>query len=266
MSSTSMHLIVAASLALAPFAFAHTDQFGPGTPDYTCQTPAEWQVHDYAAATNSRLVTGISDNNLEECGTTYGLFIAGAPECRELETRLGANDPGSPLHILWVLLCDTDRVADYDGDMEFAIGGALLAVNDGDGQTSGSLVCLGTVGHHGSTVSVEDQFFGTNVGFTVGADASLLVLPGEPDCGDRVIYPCTKPNSGLGPEVDLVLNLLVNVPCNPNDHLLRCHAVCTAPFGVGANGAYYVMVHPTLDGGPGGAPTGASNGHVFAPP
>ena len=258
MKPTLMRLLVAASLAMAPFAFAHSPA---GTPDFTCQTPDEWDTHDYAGA-NGRTVAFISDNNLEECGTTYGLFVAGTPECRRLEDQ-GAADPSSPLHALWLLLCQTDRPADYDGDLEFALGGALLAVESGDGQTSGSLVCLGTLGHHSNTISVDDEVFGTNVAFTVGADASLVPpVPGEPDCGDNVTRPCEPNNSGLGPTVDAVLDLLNTGTCNPNDHRVLCVDTCAVPFGPGAEGTYVVWVHPTLNAGPGGTPTGASHGHV----
>jgi hypothetical protein len=250
-------ILIAASLALAPLALAHDDQGGPGTPDFTCQTPEEWQVHDYAGA-NGRTVADISDNNLEECGTTYGLFIAGTPECRNLEEE-GLDD--TPLY---TLICETDRPADYDGDLEYAIGGALLAVESGDGETSGSIVCLGTLGHHGDTIAVDDQIFGTNVAFTVGADASLVPVPGEPDCGDNVTRPCQPPNSGLGALVDAILALLQTGNCNPNDHLVTCIGSCAVPFGPGAEGTYVVWVHPTTAGGPGGTPTGASHGHVLA--
>jgi hypothetical protein len=261
-------LLIALSLALAaaPFAIAHDPA---GTPDFTCQTPAEWLVHDYAGA-NGRTVADISDNNLDECGTTYGLFIAGAPECYELETRFNAQDPASPLHLLWVLLCATDRPADYDGDLEFALGGALLAVESGATPTgAGSQACLGTEGHHNSHVWVEDVVYGTNVAFTVGADASLVPPPpetGELDCGDNVTRPCTPPNSGLGAEVDAVLALLQTGNCNVNDHLVTCLSVCDVTFGPGADGTYTVWVHPTVNGGDLGTPTGASLGHVKTGP
>jgi hypothetical protein len=241
-----------------PFALAHDDQGGPGTPDFTCQTPAEWQVHDYGSGP---ALLGVSDNNLEECGTTYGLFIAGTPECRNLE------EEGLDGTLLYTLLCQTDRPADYDGDLEFALGGALLAVESGDGATSGSIVCLGTLGHHGNTVYVDDQVFGSNVAFTVGADASIpgTVPPGEPDCGDNVTRPCEPSNSGLGPVVDAILDLLQTGNCNPDDHRVTCLGSCAVPFGPGAEGTYIVWIHPTAAGGPGGSPTGASHGHVWSP-
>ena len=253
-------LALVVGAAVAPLSHAHEPA---GTPDFTCQTPDEWEVHDYAAA-HGWSVAGVSDNNLEECGTTYGVFVAGTPECRELETRFDAQDPSSPVHALWLLLCQTDRPADYDGDMEFAIGGAVVAVDGGDGATYGSLACLGTPAHHGNVVSVKDEVF-TDVAFTVSADASLVPpLPGEPDCGDGVHQPCTSSAAATGLAVDAIPDLLGAGTCNPNDRRILCLNVCTVPFGPGADGMYLVHVHPTVAAGPDGTPTGASHGHITA--
>jgi hypothetical protein len=232
-------LLLVFLLAAAPIGLAHTDQGGPGTPDTSCQSPSEWQVHDYAPPAQFDALLGIRDGNLEECGTTYG-FSRGAQECREMEDRFGFG----PGNLLWEMSCNTDEPADYDGDFEFALGGALLAVDNGDGQTFGSLVCYGTLGHHGSVITVVDKVLNP-VAFSVGADASLVPPPpGEPDCGDGTISPC---GSSPGPT------------CNPNDHLLSCpiqrNGTCTVDFGPGADGAYYVFV--------GRAARPGLGGHVF---
>lgn len=259
MPSRRTCLTLAATLALAPLALAHTDQGGPGTPNHHCQTPVEWAVHDYASPNRYRL-TGVSDNNLEECVATYGGTQGGTPECRELVDRFGMG-PGNPV---WELLCHTDRPGNFDGDYEFALGGALLAVEDGDGATSGSIVCLGMIGHHGITIDIYDQIFGDNVAFSVGADASLpgAVLPGEPDCGDGVVQPCGSPFPGFATAPDVLY--APGAACNPDDHLVQCWDVCTVPFGPGANGTYVIWVYATTNGGPRGEPTGASLGHIVA--
>lgn len=253
---------LALALMAAPVTFAHTDGGGPGTPDFTCQRdPAEWQVHDYAGA-NGRTVTSVADYNLEECGTTYGLFIAGNPECREIEDRLGQG-PGSPL---WELFCNTDRPADYDGDLEHAVGGAVLASVDGDGETYGALVCLGTEGHHlpGASIYADDEVF-ADVVLRIGADASIpgTVPPGEPDCGDGANRPCGDPATWTGDAtVDGLINEALNGACNPDDHQVVCLNGCAPPFGPGIDGTYTVWVGPSLNGNHGN-PTGASHGHIY---
>lgn len=213
------------ALLALPLAVAHDDLLGPGTPDLSCQTPAEWRVHDYAPPAQADTLAAVDDGNIEECGTTFG-FTTGAQECRELEDRYNLG-PGDAV---WELVCNTDRPLDFDGDFEFAVGGALLSVESGDGATSGSLVCYGALGHHpaGGPVRVQDNLVNP-VAFSVGADASLLPPPpGMPDCGDGTIVPCP----GFG--------------CNPDDHLHSCpiqnNGVCNVPFGPGADGAYYVFV------------------------
>lgn len=251
----ALSISIVIALATVSPAVAHDP---PGTPNFSCQAIPEWLVHDYVAA-DGLLLQDVSDNNLQECGTTHGFFVAGNLECDELEYRLGLG-PGHPA---WELLCNTDRPADYDGDMEFAVGGALLAVENGDGWSRGSLVCIGTYGHHGSYVQIEDEVF-RGVLFSVGADASARPPPaGEPDCGDGVIRACDpRPDPTGNPLLDSVVDILGSAGCNPGDHRVTCMDACYVPFGPGADGTYTVWVHPTFGGGYGGTPTGASRGHV----
>jgi hypothetical protein len=242
-----MFLLIAG--IVLPSALAHTDQGGPGTPDLTCQTPLEWRVHDYAFA--SGVPPGpFLDGNREVCAPYAPQQV---PACRRVP-------PGTPA---WNLFCN-EISSRFDGDYEFGVAGARLAVESGDGLTHGAGICHGMVGHHTSHVEVEDALFGTDVAFAVLADASLpgTVPPGEPDCGDAVFRPCGPTQSGAGPEVDTLIALLSAGICNPEDHLLECHGACDVPFAPGADGTYAVWVHPSSGGGPGGSATASSHGHV----
>ena len=268
-------ILIALAIALVTPLAAIADPSVLGVPDYTCQTPSEWRTHDYGAPANGYLVTGVSDNNLEGCGTTYGSFLAGQPECRLLQSQVpGITDPSHPFYPLYVRLCLTDRPADYDGDMEYAQGGAYLVADSGNGSTYGGLACTGTFGHHlvGGTVYVTDLAF-PEVAFILAADFSGPLspppLPGSPDCGDGLIEPCWRvPRSGedgsaatssaTGPSW-----VFLPYSCNPLDRAKPCLDRCTANFHPGSNGAYIVFVGPTEDGGRSGGPTGASQGHVF---
>ena len=265
-------LLIALAVALVtPFAaIADPDVFG--IPDVTCQSPAEWRLHDYGPPATDNLVFLPQDGNLDDCGTRY-VFGANCGEVRPFV-------PPIAYPTLEQFLCQTDLPADWDGDSEWAVGGGWLASNSGDGVTYGSIACLGIEGHHpsGGFITVTDAVL-PQVNFSVTAD---YWDPGNPlpqggtDCGDGSVEPCdpTPPPPSTQPfpvnvvvdSVNVLLHGLLNGPyvtCNPLDQVLDCLDHCVIPFGPGADGSYTVFVGPTLSGGPDRTPTGATLGHIY---
>ena len=191
------------------------------------------------------------------------------------------HDYGAPATGVLVFLPQDGNLEDcggYDGDTEFAYGGAYLVSVSGDGSTGGGLACYGTLGHHpqGETVTVTDAS-GLSVAFTVTADATdplSPVPPGEVDCGDGVVQPCDPTPPGpstlpqpVGGAVDMVDALLYSsfngggTTCTVGDVRKPCLIRCALDFAPGADGAYVVFVGPSLTGS-NGEPTGATYGHV----
>ena len=167
----SFLLALAAALLAAPLALAHNPA---GTPKNYCEDPSEWNVHDYGPlGTGSLIALGQDGNILGDCN--------------------GDTIP-----------------ADYDGHVEWALGGGWLSVDSGDGATSGTIFCYGEVGHHPvfGPITVDDVVFGQTVPFTVGADV-------DPGCGDFI-----------------------------TDVHQDCVGTCFVTFPPGPDGAYVVYVGP----------------------
>ena len=189
-----MNKTYVAALALlllgAPLAFAHAPL--SGTPKNYCEDPSEWNVHDYGPPATGLLAIRppiISDGNiLGDC-----------------------NGDGVP--------------ADFDGHSEFALGGAWLMADSGDGSTGGSVACYGEVAHHPffGQFWAFDDVFGAGIPFTVASDTLNEVDPGTvPDCGDFT---------------------------TDNHH--TCFGMCIVTFPPGLDGAYIVYVGDVLTGAPG---------------
>lgn len=224
-------LMLAAVAIMAPAAFAHSPA---GTPDRFCT--GETGRHDYGPPAAGNLVFNYQDGNLEECG--YTATFDGTvtdPSGNELADLCDANPSVRSL-------CDTDRTADYDGDLEFAQGGAVLAVNSGSGN-SGSVACWGMNGHHSSTITVTDAALGGNVAWSVTADWAPTGQDSLFPCGDSLIDACDPTDPTEIPDVT----------CNPRDGELDVPAAglgsidstATPSFGAGQDGTYNVFVQGT---------------------
>lgn len=162
--------------------------------------------------------------------------------CEDYDERV-VHDYGPPATGLAVFLrqdgnllsdCDGDTVlADFDEHSEFALGGAWLSVDSGDGNTGGSVICLGESGHHPrfGPISVEDMVLGVSTPFVVTADRENLhpPPPGEPDCGDFEVKARQE-----------------------------CTGACTVSFPPGLDGTYVVYVGDARTGNPGTA------GHIVS--
>ena len=189
-------LAIAAALMAAPLAFAHEPV---GTLRNYCEDPSEWTTHDYGPPGDGHLIALGSDGNL-------------------------VGD------------CNGDTIpADYDGHLEWALGGGWLAADSGDGVTGGSIVCHGEHAHHPQfgPISVFDAVQGATLTFWVAADTINLVPPtdpSEPNCGDF-----------------------------ESDEGASCTNACTVTFLCGLDGTYQVYV--------GDAGTGSIGavGHIVSP-
>ena len=258
-------LLFAGALLLAPLGTL-ADQAVLGIPDHTCQGPGEWNVHDYGPVVTGTAPPVARDGNLEECRVGAWLEPEG-DACMAL-------DDGGLVH---QMACASDRPADFDGDAEYAAGGAILVADSGDGSTYGGLACLDTAGHHpqAGRVSVIDAS-GLVVPFTVSADHANPTLPRVPDqidCGDGVIQPCdAEPPAGsnlpspASTAVDAVSGILWSLTedvCTSGDTSVVCRGSCVVEFSPGANGAYVVIIGSGGDEGP--APL-ATQGHVYSGP
>jgi len=204
---------------IAPVAIAHT----PPGPKNFCESSNDWSEHDFVAG-NGHLLWGspLQDGNL-----------------------LGD--------------CNGDTVpGDYDGHLEFAVGGGYLAAANGGvyasgpwlGASWGSVACLGENADHtpATEVSVSATGTGGAVGFSVTSDYARDAVPADTDpqtgaqtiCGDHLIEPC-DPTSPT--DVD-------QVTCNAKDGELIVPPAAlgslsnagTPTFGPGQNGAYVVFI------------------------
>jgi hypothetical protein len=207
-------------LLLVPFALAHDPW---GTPKYYCESPAEWNVHEYGAPATGRLLQGFEDGNLDNCNRTIALG-----------TPCVGVDPNDPINSFFVDLCGFDSPAlEYDGHAEYARGGAWLLVDSGDGSSGGTLLCYGEAGHHPAhpLVQVADLAWPSNVHFTVAVD--LLAFGFDP-CGDF-----------------------------ETDWSKHCIDACAVESPPGLDGAYQVFVGHTEVSPPGVEVNLPTQGHVI---
>ena len=269
---------LAAALVMPMPTFADPNVYG--FPDFSCQAPAGWMLHDYGAPATGSVVGLPYDGNFDPACPyqRLPLFNPNDEPCLTLWTTNSAA---------WHTACATNRPAPYDGDMEWLVGGANLASESGDLVTYGSLVCYGTEGHHapGSVLRVDDATFDP-VAFTVTADytdPAHPVPPFEADCGDNAIRPCggpPPPPPWMPPPVaeavravNEAIHGLTNpgAGCTPGDVAKTCMTwdaggpvapPCLLDFPPGIDGAYVVFVGPSQAAN-NGLPTGASVGHVW---
>lgn len=253
--------LVAALAILAPFAAAHS----PARPVTACQDPAEGRYHEYVPPVHGLLITG-EDGNVSDCRHSdlvsgFSLYYPHEPECGWLGGTPGVCEP---------VTVPIDRpVLDYDGEWDYAQGGAWLFVVTGDGAASGVAACFGapSVGHHGGDVLAwDDAGFGPRILLT--SDHSPRGEEDLPDCGDNIVEPCdlTPPEPSDAPEpLNVVFdtyNALMysrispqGMFCNPLDHVVETAATLdgptrlSPPFGPGADGTYNVFVLPDFDRG-----------------
>lgn len=279
-----MTFLLAFSIALVIPLAAVADQAVLGAPDLTCQSVEEWRLHDYGTPGAGRLAFLPQDGNIEVCG----VGSARVPRCDLIKERRDAHHPDSAEYKAWdalyVNLCESGTTAFFDGDMEYALGGAYLVASSGDGSTEGGLACSGILGHHpvGAILHVTDAAEllagGLPAPFTVAADHTAPASPAPPgaaDCGDGVIEPCAPASlpSSLPPPGGGVVDTVNRIvwessevpgrPCNPLDRAKSCIGSCVVDFAPGADGAYFVFIGSPLMAGIGGASTVASAGHVF---
>ena len=191
-------LALAAALLAAPLTMATHAPAGLGLPKITCEDPSIWNNHEYWVPSTGFAVFLLTDGNLEDC--------------------------------------DGDTIpADFDDHSEFALGGAWLMVDSGDGVTDGSLACYGEAGHHPTfgPFTVVDAVIGAATPFLVASDTENLVPPtdpAEPDCGDFT-----------------------------TDNSTQCVGTCTVTFTAGIDGTYILYVGDLLGGTPG------TGGQIWSP-
>ena len=125
-------LIALAVALVTPFA-AFADQAYFGIPDVTCQTPDEWNVHDYGAPATGNLVFNPQDGTLDGCPGVRSTWLDPAGN----ECAILGSEPETTR--AYRALCVDDRPYDFDGDSEYANGGAWLVSRSGDG-----LACWGS--------------------------------------------------------------------------------------------------------------------------
>lgn len=178
-----IHILLGAALLVLPLG-------GAVSPNPTCD--ADWSIHHYTGIEGPG---GWSDGNLADCD---GDFDPADPWCAAEEVaREDVNGDG--------LVCEA---IDYDGHHEWSRGGALLAVESGDGWSWGTIHCYGEVGHHSEhgPIYVYDVVLGA-VPYTVSADDGA-------SCGDF--------------QADVSMD---------------CFDACALTFAAGTDGAYLVTVH-----------------------
>jgi hypothetical protein len=166
--------------ALTPLAVGHD---AIGTPNTTCQDDTGDYRHDYLLGTG-RLVGEYQDGNLDPCSTrgSYGLFLFSsdgdqancggssnpcAPpdatnECDGTENAF-LDDPfvDDPFNTIlpalpgpaYEAVCNTDRPADWDGDYDWAIGGAVLSWDLPPPSSAPQASCGGTTACETSSAS-----------------------------------------------------------------------------------------------------------------
>lgn len=163
--------------------------------------------------------------------------------------------------------CDADPTTlnDYDGEVDHGYGAAQLFADTGDGFSSGTLVCFGAYGHHGSTIRAEEWGATWGPELLVTSDFSRIPPSDSPDCGDGIVEPCdpTPPAPSTQPfplnvVIDTVNGLLYTLfapggdGCNSLDTTHRCPSTPTPPTvcsvgGAGIDGSYFVFLVPDLD-------------------
>ena len=222
------------AMLLAPVVLAHDPA---GTPDRFCTGPN--REHDYVGAVYWRFRFGpvgiaskfypqLDDGNLEECG--YSPLVGDNQACR--------------LNPLLVGVCALDRTADWDRELEFGVGGAVLAAQD-----PASTFCWDIPAHHGSnpTVYVQDVV-PQQVAFWVMADWARPEVAFAAPCGDHIYEACDPTDPAEEP----------GVTCNPQDQGVGAPAQVAGPvgsvlptaptnsvqvpFGPGQDGTYVVLV------------------------
>jgi hypothetical protein len=175
-----IHLVSLVAVLLAtPMVTAHDPA---GTPKNYCEPQAEWLVHDYGAPASGGLVLGNEDGNLAgDCDPGF------TPPQPYVDV-----DPADPLASDAGYTGFNPPAADWDGHGEYALGGAWLLVETGNGEPSadpavgaGTAWCFGAEGHHPSfgPFGVEDVILGSGVSFSVASDTQDLTGTGE-GCGD----------------------------------------------------------------------------------
>lgn len=206
----AFYIAVAAVLAASPLILAHAPM---GTPKTYCESGWDWQVHEYIPVASGNFAFTPTDGNLQSCGLPPGVDA-------------DVSDPNPANWRFEVIL----GVADYDGHLETAQGGAVLPVDSGLGGPSpsanlpaGSLYCFAQEGHHPTfgPFNVDDIVFGTGVAFTVGVDRVDVGGAGG-GCGDGIIDNWVAFPGGTCP--------------------------CYVPFGPGLDGVYSVFVGPGTAG------------------
>ena len=243
MSRSHLSIILISMLA-APFALAHDPA---GTPDRFCTGPT--QVHDYGAGPGN-LITNHQDGNLQECGTTQELNVRQL--CVDVKSETGEPLVCVPLCDLNPALesvCHLDRGADWDHELEYANGGAVLAAQD-----PAATHCWDIPAHHdlNPVVYADDLVLGSAVLLTVVSDWARADDPTQPECGDNLTEVCDPADPAEVP----------NVTCNMLDQAARgTGAGVVAGFGPGQDGTYHIFVGPGTGGhvwtgspGPTGAP------------
>ena len=213
--------IVAASLLAVPLALAHEPA---GTPDRFCTGPT--LTHDYGAGPGN-LIWNYQDGNLQECG--YTATFDGTITDLEGNEVADLCDPIRPI-------CDADRTADWDHELEYANGGAVFAARD-----PASTDCWDIPAHHSEfpTVYAKDVVLGSSVEVAVTSNWAPTGLDAQFPCGDNVVDPCDPTNPAEVPDVT----------CNPRDQRVRGNGSGTpVPFSAGQDGAYDVFVGPGFGG------------------
>ena len=188
----SLLLAILLTLPLLVAPFPAAGHTPEGTPKNYCEAPVELWGHDYGPPASGGDPTPPID---------------GAPQ------TCNSGPPG-------------------DGHSEYALGGAYILVDSGDGVTRGSLACYGEEGHHPSTgpATTIDVVLGWTVPFVIAADLVNLMPSGELDCGDFEM-----------------------------DQSSTCVGTCTVTFPEGLDGSYVVYVGDMAAGDP------ATLGHVCWP-
>ena len=245
MNKLYMALVVAVAFVAAPLALAHNPA---GTPDRFCTGPGK--VHDYGTSSGN-LIFNYQDGNLQECG--YTPIFDGTIEDLEGNEVADLCDPIRPI-------CDADRTADWDHELEYANGGAVFAARD-----PASTDCWDIPAHHLEfpTIWVQDNVFGGWMDFFVTTDYAPTGQDALFPCGDNVSDWCDPTDPAEVPDVT----------CNPRDQEQYCPAPawpgawplteddppqpanpllppppfptypgCSIPFPAGQDGAYNVFI------------------------
>lgn len=246
-------LILAAAFLVAPMATAHD----PPGPNATCD--ARQKQHDYVPPPRPYEVR-VNDGNVTDC-------IEGA-NAVVVDLRPLAPCILGLFGFCYPLDAGLEQpFADYDGDLEYGHGGAILFADTGDGESFGSGACHGGVAHHGDEVFAADVL-GFGPRFLVVTDFSRASSHTYPDCGDGYLEPCmdsSPPPSTLPFPANAAVdsaNLLAyqlfgpsGLTCNARERGQWMESTAVGPsggkvpFGPGADGAYVVFLDRDVDYG-----------------